>query len=100
MNDNTHKVQQKCTNCGGVEFDDGWVHVWGNSSLLRYSPFQRHSFSMVFGERVTTKRCLNCNQLTFFCGARPQWRFSVRDLLFVMTLIAAVLGAIMFVLRS
>lgn len=90
--------QSKCTCCGGVEFESGWVHHWGYYSYLRYTPWERFAIWRLgsSGWRVKSRRCLNCNQITFFCDPHPPLRFSLRTLLIATTLVAVVLGLVVW----
>jgi hypothetical protein len=100
MTKSAQPEQSRCTNCGGSDFESGWVHQWGYNSLLRYSPFHRNSMVGLAGSRVTSRRCLTCNQITFFCDQSPMARFSLRALLIAMTLVAIVLGLAAWAMKN
>jgi hypothetical protein len=86
-----------CSNCGGDEFEWGRVHHWGYGSFLRYSP-------PIWGRserRVRSRRCLKCNQITFYCDpSEPAAQFSLRTLLLVVTLTAVTLGLFAYMERN
>jgi hypothetical protein len=90
-----------CSNCGGNKFEWGWVHHWGYGSFLRYSPLAQYSIWGRSGQRVKSRRCINCNQITFYCDpSEPAIQFSLRTLLIVITLIAAALGLFAYMVRN
>ena len=99
--ENAHAEQVKCINCGATDFEWGWVH---NRGAIHYELFSQMDEGWILGQRgraVKSRRCLRCNHIALFCD--PQFhrlirlpRFSLRSLLIGMTLIAVLLGAVIY----
>jgi len=87
----------RCTNCGATEFEWGWVHERGITLLYPlYSKIEGVGYFGLSGLRVKARRCLQCNHIALFAMERRKWRFSLRTLLIVTTVVAVVLGLIVY----
>jgi hypothetical protein len=91
--------QSKCSNCGGTEFENGYLHHGGVGRFLHFSSSVMRAWFGLPEWRVRPKRCLNCNQLTFFCEPRPPLRFGLRAMLIAITLICVIMGLIVYLSR-
>ena len=78
------------------------MHSLGVKSSLLYSQMHEGWIIGVIGRRLKSRRCLGCNQLTFFCNTdrSPSMQFSLRTLLIATTLVAVGLGLIVYAVRS
>src|SRR6476620_7151769 len=85
----------KCSNCGGTEFENGYLHY----GFLHYSSSAMRAWFGWADWRVRPRRCLNCNQLTFTCEPRPLLRFGLRAMLIAITLMCVMMGLIAYLSR-
>jgi hypothetical protein len=95
----------KCTNCGGSEFEWGWVHPRSFPHDLIYSQMDESRIMGRKGWRVKSRRCQSCNHIAFFCDTQRSplilWpRFSLRALLVATTIIAMALALIIYASRN
>ncbi len=70
MMNNTEAEPGKCANCGGSEFEWGWVHPRGVIGFLIYSEIDEGRALGITGRRVKSRRCLSCNQIALFCDTQ------------------------------
>jgi hypothetical protein len=95
----------KCIHCGASEFEWGWVH---NRGAIHYELYSQMDEGWILGNKgraVKSRRCLSCNHLALFCDPHIHHllrvpRFSLRTLLAIATLVAVVLGLIVYALRK
>jgi len=91
-----------CPNCGGNEFDWGWIHQRGfNRSVL----FSKRNEGWIFGwigRPIQARRCVDCEHIAFFCDpTRGPWpRFSLRAMLVVTTIVAILAALITMAARG
>src|SRR5690242_9388777 len=81
----------RCSNChddNEDNFEWGWVRHIGYGSYLRYSPLNKFSLWGGFSHRVLSRRCLKCNQISFFYDPKPVARFGLRALFIATTVLA------------
>src|SRR5262245_48286972 len=95
----SESAKSTCSNCGGTEFESGYIHHGGVGRFLHYSSSLMRAWFGLPEWRVTPRRCLNCNQLTFTCEPRPPLQFGLRAMLIAITLICVFLGLIVFISR-
>jgi len=58
--------RDECPNCGGTDFDRGWVHAPGHAKEILYSPRDESSWWGFRGHRIVARRCLACGHLDLF----------------------------------
>jgi hypothetical protein len=99
--ENTQSDHVKCANCGASKFEWGWMHNRGTNQYELYSQMDESGIVGITGRVVKSRRCLTCNHIALFCDPhyRPLIvlpRFSLRTLLIATTLVAVVLGLIVW----
>ena len=61
------KITDECINCGGSEFEWGWLHPNSDENPVLFSVRSRQpGMGRVVIRRTTVRQCLACNHLDLF----------------------------------